>query len=338
MLILDQFSGKIWVYFLKQLSDEGTIRCLLNFFAQYSVPSAILCDRASYFVNEKMVKFYHMYGIKLIQSSPRKSESRGNVERQIQRVREVIKMLASSSRTTDHILLTTLAVKILNSTRATNISMTADELFYGLTSNVHSLTSPFLAQDVVSTEHEYFLDEIPEKVRRAVRRSINLKIRQVIEKRRIDKKRKLDKENKYRTKLHFEPGKDFVLIKEWETVPGIKEKVGYSRTPYLVVHQSNFQIICKNVLTNAVVRRHKTHVKRLRVKSIGRLTLPKEILDVLDVFTMEDLKPVARELREDPNTGPMTRARIRKEITKLEDPSSEEEGPTVEFLVPYTDT
>ena len=91
------------------------------------------------------------------------------------------------------------------------------------------------------------------------------------------KKRKLVKENRYRTKLHFEVGKDFVVMKEWETVPGIKENTGHSRTPYFIVHQSDYQVIAKNILTNAVVRRHKSHVKKLNIKSIGRLQLPKEI-------------------------------------------------------------
>ena len=338
LLILDHFSGKIWVYFLDKLSDDGTIRCLLNLFSQYSVPSAVLCDRASYFVNEKMRQFFKLYGVKLIQSSPRHSQSRGNIERQVQRVREIVKMLGSSSRTNDHILLTTLAVKILNSTRATNISMSADELFFGLTSNVQSTNSPFLAQDVVSTEHEYFLDEIPEKVRRMIRRSINLRVRQVIEKRRLDKKRKLDKENRYRTKLHFEVGKDFVVVKEWEVIPGIKEKTGYSRTPYLIVHQSDYQVIAKNVLTNAVVRRHKSHVKKLNMKSIGRLELPKQLLDILDIFELKDLQPVARELHEDPVAGPLTRGRKRREDAKIEEISSEDDNYNVEFLLPYEET
>lgn len=327
LVIVDHFSSKIFVYFYPAATDNNTITALLNFFSQHGVPQAVLTDKASYFGSEKFKTFLKKFGVKLVDSSPRKSSSRGTVERAIGKIREVVSLLGSTSRFNDYIDLTVLAVRILNSTCETKLELSPNELFSG----GGDISKPFLTQEHLGQRLSF--DAQSEQERRVARRNFNIKIKEVILKRKQEKLKRLAKFNKGRTKLRLEPG-NFVLVKTWDNRPGIKESSYYSRIPHLVVQAYEFQVVCKNIVTGANVKRHISHVKHLKVDKIRKLQLPKEIIDSLDLFEVSDFVPVSKPLQELPQKGPITRARAQE---KEEDSSSDsgEEG-RVTFLLPYT--
>lgn len=330
LVIIDHFSSKLFCYFLPTAKVESVIQCLLNFFSEHGICNCLLTDKASYFSSDKFKSFLHKFGVKLIDSSPRRSQARGRVERSIQKIREVIKMLSSTSRYTDYVELTTLAIRIINSTCETNIELSPDELFLG----GGNIRKPFLTQEQLRSP--LTLTSQTEQERREARRSFNLVIRDVIKKRRDTRLAKLAKANKNKTKLQLEPG-GFVLVKTWSTLPGVQLSSAYSRVPHLALHVYDHQIVCKNVLTGAIVKRHKMHVKVLKVDKIKKLQLPEAILNMLDVFTVVDFLPVSKPLDELVRSGPITRGQIAADKFRKDkiDSSDSDMHDEVHFLVPY---
>ena len=93
LIVVDRFSKLVTVFPVKQETAEYTVKCLELYFIMYAKPEAILSDNAPIFYSQHYVQFLETNEVKIHHSTAYVSQTNGQAESQIRRIRQNLNCL-----------------------------------------------------------------------------------------------------------------------------------------------------------------------------------------------------------------------------------------------------
>ena len=334
LIVFDHYSHKIFSYFCSSSTEKDTILNLLTHFSNNTVPSIILTDNATNFSSKSFMQVLSLFGIRKVVSSPRRSTARASVEKSIDVLRSHVRLLGSLDNSISFVKYLPIAVHIVNNTPTKQSRFSPNQIYHkNLTSNVN--TSFLRQRAFLANEDEKFSLNIQPKSHdlKKSRSTLNRIIRQVVEKERSTRLARQKKLNLTRYKLPCPPGSfAFPKVFPGTTVSNPKMQDKFSRAPHIVLREYPYSVILKNVLTEQVVVRSKSHLKTIKLKRIADLELPQEVADLLDLISLEDFVPIVPDKLPDKKPKP---SRTRSETKKAVESDSDDENQGLDFLTPF---
>ena len=266
MVFVDHYTKFLSCYFLSAGTEAEITKSFLSFFSSQGIPASLLCDNQTSFVSSTPIKLCNLFGIKYINSSAYRSESRGLIERTIRTIRNLIRKVLSTDMRICPQAASALAVHIYNNshTHTTN-NFTPTSMHYNLTEN----TYPFLYNHGKSKFN-------------VTRNALNRAVRTCLDK--INKKKHLvlKRKNKRRANINFEIG-DLVLVRARSKN---KNYFYYNPPIYKIIQVFSFQLMLERLADLVHVLVHIKDVKK--ISRFNKKFLPSQFpIDKLGLLTSD---------------------------------------------------
>jgi len=307
LVIRDVFTRFLTIFFLHKKTEKEIILSLLNYFSEHSVPQAILSDNAPIFRAAGFKKLLSFFSVKLIESSVRRSESRGIAERAIRTLRQGVRTENSSLTSLNYPILLVDLVYKLNRLPLAGLQVSPYNLHY---ENFHN-QGPNTQNQVAGKDIEFILEsessltEKKELVSEIIARN-NALLKEIPLK-------KLKKLNEKRKAFKAISG-NYCLIKNYRDSLNEKSfQTLYHREIYVILKARKYTCVLQNVVTKVILSRHYSHIKVLNYENVKQLKLPQELLTELDLLTLEDFLPRVKDSSPVSVGGAMTRFRTLQE-------------------------
>ena len=286
MLVLkDVFSHYTTIFLVPSLTQENIKLSFTSYFTIHGPVHAVLLDNAKYFRGEKISKFFDEMGVKVMDSSPRKSSSRGYIERANQSILTLYRILNAHNtegqeKYNSHKSITLIA-HALNSIPYKNSKLTPFNIHFNsyknFNGNLLNAYENFFRSEFIHSSLS--LDQRYEKERLEYEELV-FKIREEF----LSKEyQALKKKNKRRYPHKFKKG-DYVIIKKYDVQ---KFKPLFGLMIYKVYKAKKHVLYLQNLSTDQLIHRHPTHVKKISMKKLGLYELPQEYIDSFEILTLD---------------------------------------------------
>ena len=311
LFVLDVLTKHLSVYFLKKKQEKDVIFALLSYISSYGEIKRLLSDNASIFRSKKFKNFCTNWGIELVQTAPGYSQGRAHVERMIGLARQHIRVDSANLSHTSVLTSIPLFVIGKNSRKINGTEVSPNDL---QAMSLLSKSSPYFCQDEMIMKNKFgYKNNLNELIE--FRKNNNNCLQNWLNKLKTMKKQELLIKNKFR-KLHKLQINDFVLIKLFHSSTASEKQnlAKFSSIPHQVIYVGKHFVSARNILTDVIVKRNISHVKKLELPIADSFTIPADLLSKLQLISTEEFDPkLAGRLNEIPQAGKrLTRAMTRQ--------------------------
>ena len=314
LFIKDIFSGYITAYYLKDKTQSTIYLKMLDYFSENGGIKYLLSDNSILFTGKAFKRLSKKYPFIQLYSSPYISKARGAIERVIGSVRE--------------------QYRVQQGTKSEEGNF-ADDLPY-IVHTMNRIVNPrtgyspkeiFKGPQNLSFYDENLLDSYFQLKTEAKKspEQINIEceqMRRVVQRLAYNSYQKhLKSVNKNKRGSRIESG-DYVVVKldGGLRVGELKNKALFTKKPFLVIKVLTHTAHLADIVTKVIIRRHFSQIKKIHFKSALKLELPKELLDVIPMYTIDTLLEGLQERTTEQLTGGgvITRQRKLEENNKNE--------------------
>ena len=256
LFVANAYSRFTSLYYLKEMTESEICRSLMAYLSNNQMlVTHVYHDNASYFVGHQVQNFFKEFNIIQLDSAPNHSYSKGVIENRIGLMRQALRLFKKPAH--KHILTAPYCNQFINNRRIGKTNIT-----------------PALIQnytpDLSFHESKVLKDHFSPNEIKNLRSQINTTMSELEQKAKL----KLDKLNKGRSWNKCNPG-DIVFIRIYSR---LKHNAKFSEIPYIVTKAKKYLIYCKDLLSQTIIKRHISHVK----KTIKYDKLPLELQTLND--------------------------------------------------------
>ena len=285
LVIKDVYSAYITTYIIRNKTGVEIKNCLSNYFSIHDTCKYFVSDNAKCYKNKTLQKFFKELNIIEVNSTKLKAYVRGYIEQAVRSINMILRLyrnIDSTNINADVIL--AISNAMLNKVPFKNSKLSPFNIQF---SSVEGLEGKILENNSFNTPDKNEIEQFYKK--------IEVPLRQLIQEchlNRVNKQQdKLSQINKNKIKNNIELG-DYVIPKTHDQSYNKKYKPLFALELYKVTRSKDFTLILANLVSNQIIHKHITDVKRIDFKKLALFEIDSELTEAFSILSTDNIHDI----------------------------------------------
>jgi len=262
---------------------------LTNYFSVHGLIDNLISDNASNFKGQKITNFLKKLNVNVLNSSPRRSVSKGLVERICKEANSIIRNNRENENIDIFHIISSVGA-IINHFPLNNSILTPYNLHFfsvkGIERNLTAASKSLIPEFIFDSES---LEKRFENKCEILHQIIDNTKKLIIEK----KTKILAKQNLSRKSIQHYKHNDLVLVKQLNSNElGYKYREIFPFDVYRVTQVRKHILYLENLVSSQIIFRHPSQCKKLNLEKIGNLKLPESVIKAFNLINIKDLSNI----------------------------------------------